>query len=210
MHRTMLCRTMLRQTMLLAFSAIALVLSAAYAAAQTAPPPPDTLKVDYFEYANTTGAPDSTLHLTNPGTTGATMCAAIYVFDPVEEMTECCSCSLSTNDLRILSVNKDLDSNTATGVEITTGTVSIVSTPQVNGACPTPTSLTPASGGVRAWMTHMDRLRIGGTTSGFVGSVAPSQDATLSSYEQSQLQFACDAIVVVASGAGICTCGTGY
>ena len=39
--------------------------------------PGDTLKVDYFSNANTSGAPDATVHIINPGTTYATICADI-------------------------------------------------------------------------------------------------------------------------------------
>jgi hypothetical protein len=180
-------------------STLVLILGASYAAAQN--PPSDTLKVDYFINANTGGAPDGTLHLSNPGTTGNNACARLYVFNSNEEISECCSCLLTPNGLRTLSVNDDLTSNPANGVLLTTGTVSIVSSTTVNGQCPLFSSTTPVSGAVRAWATHIDGLVIGGATS--------SQDATLSTTELQQLVRLCDAIIAIDSGQGICTCGSG-
>jgi len=199
----------MRRNALLTVSTLALILFAASAVAQAAPPAADSLKVDYFEYAHTAGVPDGTLRLTNPGTTGTDMCAAIYVFEPNQEMMECCSCLVSPNGLRTLSVNTDLTNNPIVGhITLTTGSISIVSTPTVSAACPLPTTLAPASGGVRAWVSHMDHLR-SGTTGGFLGSVAVSPDATFSSGQQELLQTDCTDISLVGTGAGVCTCGTG-
>jgi hypothetical protein len=189
---------------------LGLALCGGHAAAQAQPA--DTLKVDYFAYAHTTGAPDGTLRLTNPGTSGGNLCAAIYVFDPEQELSECCSCLLTPNGLRTLSVNSDLTNNPLTGVVLKTGLISIVSTPTTAGQCPFPVTLTPFPA-LRAWATHIDQtsLRIIGqpfNMAGFAGSVAASQDATLSSTEVTELANACHAIVLGTSG-GICTCGTG-
>jgi hypothetical protein len=182
-----------------AVSMLVVVIGARCAAAQDQLP--DTLKVDYFINANTAGAPDGTLHLTNPGTTGNNACADLYVFNSIQEITECCSCLLSPNGLLALSVDNDLTSNPVTGVTITTGTVSIVSSTTVNGQCPLFNRPTPVSGGVRAWATHIDGLVIGGASS--------SQDATLSTSELDRLDDECFVILEVGSGHGICTCGTG-
>lgn len=199
---------------MLIISTLVLLLCASYAAAQT-PPPPDTLKMDYFAYANTAGVPDGSLRLTNPGTSGGNVCAALYVIDSYQEISECCSCFLSPNGLRTLSVNTDLAGNPLNGV-IHTGTVSIVSTTTVNNTCPLPISITPTAGGVRAWATHIDKtsssFRLLGQTvnfNGYQGSAADSQDATLSSTEQIQLQNQCNAVLIYGSGRGVCTCGYG-
>jgi len=69
------------------------------------------MSVNYFVNANTPGAPDGTVRLTNPGTSGATVWADIYVFYPDEEMSECRSCSLTPDGLRTLSINDDLTSS---------------------------------------------------------------------------------------------------
>jgi len=189
---------------------LVLALSAGYAAAATTPSP-DTLKVDYFANANTAGAPDGTVRLTNPGTVEAVsktgvyssnnICAAIFVFDPNQELSECCSCFLSPDGLRTLSVNIDVTGNPLTGVVLSTGVVKIVSTPTVAGVCPLPTTLAPTPA-IRAWATHIQN-------SNFAITETASQDATLSAAEVSRLQAECYAIQLDGSSKGVCTCGTG-
>jgi hypothetical protein len=188
---------------------LALAICAGPAAASTTPPP-DTLKVDYFANANTAGAPDGTARLTNPGTyqpvsgtsgANSNICAAIFVFDPSQELTECCSCFLSPDGLRTLSVNTDLTGNPLTGVVLATGLVKVVSTPTVAGVCPLPTRLNP-NPAIRSWFTHIQN-------SNFTITETPSQDATLSAAEVSRLQTQCYAIQLDGSGKGICSCGTG-
>jgi hypothetical protein len=167
--------------------------------ASTTPPPADTLKVDYFSNANTATAPDGTLRITNPGTEGnsaGNVWTAIYVFDPNQELSECCECFLSPDDLRTLSVNADLTSNPLTGNVLTNGLIKIVSTTGPNAAKLYPT---PA---IRAWTTHIQN-------STFAVTETASQDATLSATEVTRLQRECSAILVDGSGHGICTCGTG-
>jgi hypothetical protein len=191
----------MRRITMLVVCTIALALCAGVAAATTTPPAPDTLKVDYFANANTAGAPDGTLRVTNPGTAGGSLCAAIYVFDSNQELSECCSCYVSPDGLRTLSVNTDLTSNPLTGVILNTGAIKIVSTPTKGGICPLPLSLTPTAG-IRAWETHIQN-------SNFVITETASQDATLSSAEVSRLQGECYAIQLDGSKSGVCTCGVG-
>ena len=158
-------------------------------------PPADTLKVDYFASANT-GNP-STLRMTNPGTGGGNVYAAIYVFDPEQEMSECCECLLTPDGLRTLSVDTDLTSNPLTGPPLlTTGLIKIVST---SGTSASKLAPTPA---IRAWATHVQSLP-------YAITETSSQDATLSSAEESRLNSECSAIQRDGSGHGICTCGTG-
>jgi hypothetical protein len=189
---------------------LALALCAGSAAAVTTAPSPDTLKVDYFANANTAGAPDGTVRLTNPGTfapvsgtsgANSNICAAIFVFDPSQELTECCSCFLSPDGLRTLSVNTDLTGNPLTGVVLSTGLIKIVSTPTVGGICPLPTRLNP-SPAIRSWGTHIQN-------SNFTITETASQDATLSAAEVSRLQTQCYAIQLDGSKKGVCTCGVG-
>ena len=139
----------------------------------------DIYKVDYFANANTSGAPDGTVRLDNPGTfTGVNpnVCAAIFVFDTAQEMSECCSCLLTPDGLRTLSVNVDLTSNPLTGVTLSSGVIKVVSTRPVGGVCPLPTKLGPIPA-VRSWVTHIQNA-------GFAETETGSQDATLSSAEQ--------------------------
>ena len=191
----------MRRTTMLVVCTLVLALSAGFAAAATTPGP-DTLKVDYFSNANTAGAPDGTYRITNPGTAGGSLCAAIFVFDPNQELSECCSCFVSPDGLRTLSVNTDLTGNPLTGVVLSTGVVKIVPIPTRGGVCPAyPVSLAPTAS-VRSWGTHIQN-------SNFAITETASQDATLSAAEVSRLQGQCYAIQLDGSGRGQCTCGTG-
>lgn len=188
----------MKRTTMLVVCALALTLCAGSAFAQSWP---DTLKVDYFANANTASAPDGTVRITNPGTSGGNVCAAIFVFDTAQEMSECCSCLETPDGLRTLSVNGDLTSNPLTGVTLTNGLVKIVSTRANGTICPNPTSLAPVAA-VRAWGTHIQNVT-------FAETETAAQDATLSSAEVSGLNNQCHAIHLDGSGKGICTCGSG-
>jgi len=185
-----------------AVCSVVLLFCAAYAGAQKGGEEiaPDTLKVDYF--ANAGGSPDQTVQMTNPGTAGTSLCAAVYVFDATEEMSECCSCLLTPDGLRTFSVNNDLLGNPLTPGTIPTGAIKIVSIPvPSSGTCPAyPTSLVPTAG-IRAWATH---LQNNGTL-----TETPSQNATLSATEVLDLEIECYGIQIDGSGHGQCTCGTG-
>ena len=182
-----------------ALSTLALALCTATVWSQSVPA--DTMKVDYFANANT-GAPDGTLRLTNPGTAPGNVSASIYVFAPQQELSESCSCFLTPDGLRTLSVNTDLTSSPLTGVFLTTGVIKIVSTIPVAGTCPQfPVKVSPESA-LRAWTTHIQ-------DAGFTPTETPSQDATLTLQETKRLESQCYAIQLTSSGHGVCTCGTG-
>src|SRR5581483_4527753 len=166
--------------------------------------PADTLNVNYFVNANTTGAPDGTVQITNPGTSGRTVCAMIYVFYPDEEMTECCGCTVTPDDLRTLSINGDLTANPLVGIKATTGVIKIVSSKYPTSGVCDPRTLTPTPA-TRDWATHI----LGLSTGGYVITEEEFQSATLGSTEVSSLQAGCSAIVLEGSGHGICTCGVG-
>lgn len=190
----------MHKTLFVLLCALALAFVSVSVWAQTAPLA-DVLKVDYFANANTAGAPDGTLRIDNPGTSGTNLCAAIYVFDSAQEMSECCSCLETPDGLRTLSVNGDLTSNPLTGVTLANGLIKIVSTRSNGTTCPNPTNLFPTAA-VRAWETHIQNV-------GFAITETASQDATFSSTEQRLLQSECYAIHLTGSGKGICSCGTG-
>jgi hypothetical protein len=185
----------------LVVSLLVLTLCVASGWAATTTPPADTLKVDYFANANTAGAPDGTLRLTHPGTAAGNVCASIFVFDPEQELTECCSCLLTPDGLRTLSVNTDVTGNPLTGVILKTGLIKIVSTIPVSNACPIPTKVNPEPA-VRAWTTHIQNNNFGITETGSI-------DATLSAGEVNRLSAQCYAIKLDGSGRGVCNCGTG-
>jgi hypothetical protein len=186
----------MRRIALLVACTLALALCAGTAWGQA-----DTLKVDYFANANTSGAPDGTVRIDNPGTAAGNVCASIYVFDPDQELSECCSCLLTPDGLRTLSVNTDLTSNPLTGVVLSTGVIKFVSTIPVAGACPLPTTVKPEAA-LRAWVTHIQNSTFAETETGSI-------DATLSTGEISALARECTAIKLAGSGHGVCTCGTG-
>jgi hypothetical protein len=187
----------MRKTQLLAVCTVAsLFLITGTAIAATTKQPADTLKVDYFSNANTSGAPDATVHIINPGTTFGTICADIYVFDDHQEMSECCSCSLSPDSIRTLSVNTDLTNNPLTGHILSHGAIKIASS-----LCGDAAKLKPIAT-VRAWATHIQNSK-------FTITEGESQDATLSDGEAASLDSECGAIELDGSGSGICTCGTG-
>jgi hypothetical protein len=178
---------------------MALVIFGGLAQAQTSP-----YRVDYFSNANTGGAPDGTLRLDNDGSAaGANLCADIFVFDPFEELSECCSCLETPDGLRTLSVNTNLTSNPLTGVVLSTGVIKVVAAAPTGGACPVPTHITTVTGGeIQGWATHIQN-------SNFAITETASQVSNLSSAEESNLARQCGAIVKVGSGKGICNCGTG-
>jgi hypothetical protein len=96
----------------------------------------DTFKVGYYSNAGET--PDGTVRITNVGTNITTpgsgnVCALIYVFEPDQQMAECCGCLITPDGLLTLSINANLTDNPLTPVTLTTGAIKIVSS--AGGAC---------------------------------------------------------------------------
>jgi hypothetical protein len=180
---------------------LTLLVSSGWAATPVTTPPADTLKVNYFSNANTAGAPDGTLRITNPGTAAGNVCASIFVFDPNQELSECCSCLTTPDGLRTLSVNTNVTGNPLTGVVLSSGVIKIVSTIPVAGACPLPTTVN-SEPALRSWVTHIQN-------GSYTETETASIDATLSSGEVTRLAAQCYGIKLDGSGRGICTCGTG-
>jgi len=159
------------------------------------------LKVDYFYFDDSEAAVFyDTVRVINPGTAGGSLCAAIYVFDSYQELSECCSCLISPDGLLTLSTAFSLDDNPLTGSSPLTGVIKTVSTATKGGVCPTyPVSLTPTAG-LRGWSTHVQ-------SDGITETETTSQDATLSAAEVTRLQNECHAIQLDGSGHGLCYCG---
>jgi hypothetical protein len=160
----------------------------------------DLLKVNYFSNANST-APDGTVRISNPGSGAGDLCAQIYVFDPLQEMIECCACLVTPDGLRTLSVNTDLTSNTLTSVTPHMGSVSIVSgVVPSNGVCsPLNDVVYPT---IRAWGTHIQDLPTDSITE------TEYSDRALGPWNENLL-IDCYGILLDGSGHGICTCGSG-
>jgi len=187
----------MKKIMIVVVCTLALALCTASAFGQ------DTLKQDYFANANTAGAPDATLRVSNPCTyASGNICASIFVFDPNQELSECCSCLQTPDGLGTLSVDTDLTSNPLTGVTLTTGKIAVVSTVPVSGTCPLPVLRLATAAAIRSWGTHIQN-------GNFAVTETASQDATLSAGELSRLGTQCYAIKIVGSGKGVCSCGTG-
>jgi hypothetical protein len=163
----------------------------------------DVYKLNYFAN-NAAPAPDATIRIDNPGLTYGNLCAMVYVFDWDQQLSECCGCSVSHNDLRTLSVRNDLTSNPLTGVRSTHGMIKLVSAAVNNSPCD-PTSNVKPTANIRAWATHIQNP---------VGTAFPItetefSDSTLGATELANLQAQCEFVNILGSGHGICSCGTG-
>ena len=165
---------------------------------------PDTFKVNYF--SNIGIANPAEMRMTKVGTSGGNICADIYVFDPHQELEECCSCQLTPDGLRtlVIGLSGNIAANPLTGFDppLLNGIIKIVSS---SGTCsgtglPLPVSPKPTPG-LRAWGGHLNGP-------GLLTETAFS-DATLSAGELSNLGTMCAIIKNEGSGAGVCSCGTG-
>jgi len=172
--------------------------------------------VNYFANNGTSGAPDATVRITNPGTsigidgdtapvTNGNLCAMIYVFDNDQQLSECCGCLTTPDGLRTLSVTKDLTSNPLTGVVSKNGDIKIWASFVNDSPCDPTRLLIGAEYNLRAWATHIQNK---------VGAAYPItetafSDAQISEGELYSLQSDCYFVERLGSGHGICSCGTG-
>ena len=162
--------------------------------------PPDAFQV---RYAANLAAGDSVVNLTNAGTVDGfdplgDICANVYVFAEDQQLIACCTCPLTPNHLKTLSVQKDLISNTLTpGVPIGV-TVALLAT-QPAGAC-NATNPGPLVPGLRAWGTTLHAAPGGG----FAVTETEFSPAGLSGTELQKLTTYCGFIIANGSGFGIC------
>ena len=157
------------------------------------------LLVTYFSQANNPATMDGTVYVTNVGMTHSSLCAMVYVFDTQQEMTECCACSTSIDDVRTLSINNDLTNQPATGAVSATGVIEIVSADPSSQACNASSS--PPGGELRAWSTHIQVV----DPATFALTEAPFEVVPLTPTHASQLQSQCGFLMEETQG--ICTCG---
>src|SRR3982074_3742573 len=120
--------------------------------------------LSYFSNAHTRGAPDAVLRLVNDGTLSdaspaGDLCASIYVFDSIEELSECCSCRITPNGILSLSVNTNLTTNTLTGRVPRRGVIKVVSSKLSGGACDA--RVVAPQTGIRGWITHVQKAFTG-------------------------------------------------
>jgi hypothetical protein len=158
-----------------------------------------------ISYAANLKAGDSKINLTNAGTNGGndatdSICANVYVFAEDQQLIECCTCPLTPNHLRTLSVQNDLINNTLTpGVPIG---ITMMLVASAGGACNAAT-VTPANtvGGLLAWGTTLHAAPGGGfavTENHFLNAVvSPSELAKMTQF--------CGFIQADGSKFGICS-----
>lgn len=156
-------------------------------------------EINYF----TSGDIDSTIRVSNPGLTGGSLCAMIYVFDHDQQMSECCGCVVRTNSLRTLSLQKNLLNNPLTGVQSKNGTIVLVTADFGSNTSCDATQINPAGTAV-AWATHLQSGQ-GGSA---VVSETPFSTSVLGDQEAAGLQAECSFVRELGSGQGTCGCGT--
>jgi hypothetical protein len=161
----------------------------------------DVYKINYFSN-NAAPAPDATVRISNPGLTYGNLCAMIYVFDADQQLTECCGCVETHNNLHTLSVRGQLTNNPLTGVVSRTGVIKVVSAAVNNSPCD-PTSNVSPKANLRVWVTHIQNP-VGGA---FPITETESSDSTLGATELANLQAQCAFVGILGSGQGICSCG---
>jgi hypothetical protein len=134
------------------------------------------------------------------------ICANVYVFAEDQQLIACCSCPLTPNHLRTLSVQNDLISNTLTPgvpIGITIALLAVTDVGGCNASNVDPALLTP---GLRAWGTTIHAVPGGG----YGVSETRFSDAELSASELTKLTSYCGFIQANGSDFGICkSCGDG-
>jgi hypothetical protein len=161
----------------------------------------DVYKINYFSN-NAAPAPDATVRISNPGLTYGNLCAMIYVFDADQQLTECCGCVETHNNLHTLSVRSQLTNNPLTGVVSRTGVIKVVSAAVNNSPCDPTSNVTPKAN-LRVWVTHIQNPVAGA----FPITETESSDSTLGATELANLQAQCAFVGILGSGQGICSCG---
>jgi hypothetical protein len=168
-----------------------------------------TVSTDSYQvgYASNLAAGDTTVNLTNTGVRNGFdpaggVCVNVYAFDPSEELVACCSCYVSPDGLRSVSVKEDLISNTLTPGVPSSVVIKLLGSAPITGACsassPTVTNLV---GGTRAWGTSLHQ---NATAGGYKVTENVFQNSVLSESELSKLTTYCEFIQANASGFGIC------
>ncbi len=178
--------------------------------------PAQTYYVDYFSN-NFTAPEDGVVRIVNVGQGGnplttpvGDICANIYVFDPNQEMAECCAERLTPNELDSADVFLQLTSNTLTPALLNAGVIKIVLTPVPTGGCNPATAFSgPDATLGSVWGTHPQRdLIVGAPGGAFIFpflTETEKQPRPLSASEQTFLPMACSMTLYLGSGFGRCT-----
>jgi hypothetical protein len=151
---------------------------------------------------------DSVVNLTNSGALGGfepggNMCANIYVFSEDQQLVTCCTCPLTPNHLKTLSVRNDLISNTLTpGVPIGV-TIGVVGSAVPVGGCnaAAPGAPTPGVIGFGATIHANPDGTYTSTNYPFVTAIL---NGTPNTGELAKMTAYCGFIQANGSGYGIC------
>jgi hypothetical protein len=159
-----------------------------------------------ISYATNVGNGASFINLTNAGTIGGQdptgdICANVYVFDPAQELVECCTCLLTPNHLRTLSVRDDLTGNNLTPGLPSSVTVALLASNAAGGPCDAASVTTPGLvSGLQAWGTTSHQAPGGG----FQVTETPFQAANISLGELQKMTATCGFIEANGSKFGVC------
>ena len=162
-------------------------------------------------YAANLVSGDSVVNLTNSGTRNGFdpaggICVNTYTFDPSEEMVACCTCYVSPDGLKSLSVKSDLLSNTLTPGVPGSVVIKLVATAAAGGvsSCSAAAPIDPVpnfAGGLRAWITTLHQNTVTGS---FEATENVFQNSPLSDSELAKLTSYCGFIQANGSGFGVC------
>jgi len=162
-----------------------------------------------ISYAANVKSGGSFIDITNAGVLGGTdpvgdICANVYVFDPGQELLECCACLLTPQHLMSLDVLKDLASNSLTpgGVPTSVTVALFASAASSTGGAPCNASTVlkrDGASGMRAWSTTTHQI-----PGGKFQTEVPFLPADLSASEFTKLTSTCSFIQSNGSSYGIC------
>jgi hypothetical protein len=174
-------------------------------------------------YASNLNAGDATINVTNSGMMGAglqsgmsasitgSICVNVYGFAPDEQMVSCCSCPVTPNGLRSLSVNRDILSNLLTPATPTSIVIKLLASVPQGGSCVNSAANVTGdnlAGGVVAWGTSVHSASTppaSGQQSGpFTLTGHRFIPGTLHAGELSRLQQLCNFTLANGSGYGTC------
>jgi len=154
----------------------------------------DVFSLGYYNLGPALGpVSDNTMNIVNPGTTGESTCANIYVFDSNQNMLACCSCPVSPNGLLTLSVKNNLLNGS---IKVKSGVIEVVPSFEFD---PSPVCSASASycygSELVGWLAH---------GSGSISTEVELKHAPLSLDQLGSLQTGCGA-----TGVHACSCPAG-
>ena len=172
--------------------------------------------VTYFS-GNSAGMPDSTVRVVNTGLIGdplnpngdANICVNFYVFDTIQELSECCSCLETADALLVASVQTQLAANPLTGKVPTAGVIKITATYPSRDSSGDYTQCSPISYGIlptnevlAGFASHLQATTAGGVAVTETNVI----NRPLSWNELETLRSECAFAGILGSGQGSCTC----